>query len=698
VLGSDVLVRPPPGPDGTLSLEAALELAVREAPLGVAIVDRDFRFVMVNAAMARINGRSIEAHLGNDVRSVVTREVGIERLFEVLREVLETGKILRDVMLETGAVDHERRTFRCEYHPVTSGSSVVGVCGFVEEVTARRRAEVERDAAAAREHAARLDAEAKVSALTQARETLAEHQARMQIITDAVPALIALVGKDLRYRFANEVYRTWFGRPPEQIVGRTLLEVMGPDGYQTVREHVERALGGAEVKYELSMPYPTGVRRVRTQLMPLRTRSGAVDGFVALVQDISSEQRREEKLEFLAEASDALIASLDYEETLRKLAALAVPRLADWCGIEMLQGEGKSEQLAVAHVDPSKTSRAWELREKYPLDWTQRFGLPEVLRTGRPELYQDIPDELLARSARDDEHLAIIRTLGLRSAIIAPLIARGRILGAITLVHAESGRRYDAADLTLVEDLAARAALAVENARLYREARDAVRKRDDFLSVASHELKTPLTSLKLTISALEREATRSAASMALGPRLERIRTQGERLTALVDQLLDVSRMSAGRLVLDLEPLDLGELAAEVVQRFADEAARVGSTLTLDASTPVAVVADRQRMDQVLTNLVANALKYGDGSPVEVQVDCNSAPTIRVMDGGPGIPPEERDRIFERFERGRLAETQSGMGLGLWIVREIVLAHQGRVWVESPPGGGATFGVSLPSRG
>jgi PAS domain S-box-containing protein len=696
VLGSDVLVRPP-DPDASLSLEAALELAIREAPLGVAIMDRDFRFVMVNPAMARMNGQPVEAHLGRDVRTVVAREVGVQGLFEVLREVLDTGKVLRDVILETGG-DAERRTFRCQYHPVTTGGAVVAVCAFVEEITERRKAESERDAAALREHAARLDAEAQVRALTQAREALAEQQGQLRVITDAVPALIALVGKDLRYRFANETYREWFARPLEEIVGHTLLEVMGPVGYETVREHVARALGGAEVKYELPMPYPSGVRRVRAQLVPLRTRSGAVDGFVSLVQDISTERRREEKLQFLAEASAALTTSLEYEETLRKLAALAVPRLADWCGIEILQGEERSEQLAVAHVDPAKVSSAWTLRERYPLDWSQRFGLPEVLRTGRSELYEEIPEELLARSARDGDHLAVIRTLGLRSAIIAPLIARGRILGAITLVHAESGRRYDTTDLVLVEDLAARAALAVENARLYREAREAVRKRDDFLSVASHELKTPLTSLKLTVSALEREATRAGSPESFQARLDRIRTQSTRLATLVDHLLDVSRMSAGQPVLELEPLDLGELAAEVVQRFTDEAARVGCALHLDVAGEVPVQGDRQRLDQVLTNLLVNALKYGPGSRVDVQVDCNSGPRILVRDGGPGIPPEERERIFERFERGRHAQGQSGLGLGLWIVREIVLAHQGRVWVESPPGGGATFGVSLPARG
>ena len=697
MLRSDALVRPRPGPDETLSLEAALDLAVREAPLGIAVLDRDFRFVLLNAAMARINGRPVEEHLGQDLRVLFSGAPGLEALVELLGRVLETGRPLRDVVLDP-VVPGEHRSFRCDYHPVTSGAEVVGVCAFVEETTARRDAEWQRDAAATREHAARLEAEAQVRELTLAREALAEQRGQLQLITDAVPALIALVGKDLVYRFANETYRTWFARSPDTLIGHSLPEVMGPLGYETVREHVERALGGADVKYELVMPYPTGSRRVRTQLMPLRTRSGAVDGFVALVQDISAERRREEKLQFLAEASATLASSLDVDETLRRLATLAVPRLADWCAIEMLQGEQKSEQLAVAHVDPARVSDAWALRERYPLDWSQRFGLPEVLRSGRSELYEEIPEELLGRAAKDDAHLAVIRGLGLRSAVIAPLRARGRILGAITLVHAESGRRYDAADLTLVEDLAARAALAVENARLYREAREAVRKRDDFLSVASHELKTPLTSLKLTVAALEREASRVGAPETFRARLDRIQTQSTRLAGLVDQLLDVSRMSAGKLVLDLEPIDLAGLASEVVQRFAEEAARVGTQLTLRAPVPVQVVVDRQRMDQVLTNLLSNALKYGARSPVEVQVDCVSGPRIRVQDAGPGISPAEHARIFERFERGLQTGGHPGMGLGLWIVREIVQAHGGRVWVQSPPGGGATFEVSLPPGG
>ena len=265
-------------------------------------------------------------------------------------------------------------------------------------------------------------------------------------------------------------------------------------------------------------------------------------------------------------------------------------------------------------------------------------------------------------------------------------------------MHAESGRHYDAADLALVEDLAARAALAVENARLYHEAREAVRKREDFLSIASHELKTPLTSLKLTVAALDREAARGGVPDSFRSWLKRIQTQSSRLATLVDQLLDVSRLSAGRLVLHREPVDLSELAAEVVHRFADEAARLGTTVTLEAPGPVNVSADRHLLDQVLTNLVSNALKYGGGTPVQVQVDCEREPRLRVWDRGPGVSPEEQDRIFERFERGQLAEGRVGMGLGLWIVREIVTAHQGTVRVESRPGTGATFEVSIPRGG
>ncbi|MGZ3443177.1 MAG: GAF domain-containing protein, partial [Polyangia bacterium] len=203
-------------------------------------------------------------------------------------------------------------------------------------------------------------------------------------------------------------------------------------------------------------------------------------------------ERKQEAMRFLAEASALLSSSLDYEATFQRLAQLVVPRLADWCSVEVLQG-GAPRQVAVAHVDPRKIELARQLRERYPIDPDAPTGVPNVLRTGRSELYEDIPDEMLIAIARDAEHLRISRELGLRSAVIVPLTVRDEVVGGMSLVWAESGRHYSPADVPLLEDLGRRAGLAVDNARLYREAQNAIKLRDEFLSIASHELKTPLT-------------------------------------------------------------------------------------------------------------------------------------------------------------------------------------------------------------
>ena len=257
--------RAEPGRDEVVSLEAALALAVQEAPLGIAVVDRSFRLLLVNVAMARINRRPVGEQIGWDLRLLFEGAPALEGVVRTLEQVMESGRPLRGVELETRSRSGRRWTFRCDYHPVTSGGSVVGVCCIVEETSAWREAEEQRDLAIAREHAALLESEAQVRELSRARETLDDQRAQLRVITDAVPALIALVGKDLVYRFANETYRSWFGRPPEEVVGHSVLEVIGPAGFAIVREHVQRALGGAEVKYEALIPYPTGARQVRSR-------------------------------------------------------------------------------------------------------------------------------------------------------------------------------------------------------------------------------------------------------------------------------------------------------------------------------------------------------------------------------------------------------------------------------------------------
>lgn len=239
-----------------------------------------------------------------------------------------------------------------------------------------------------------------------------------------------------------------------------------------------------------------------------------------------------------------------------------------------------------------------------------------------------------------------------------------------------------------------------ERARLYRQAQEEVRRRDEFLSVASHELRSPVAALQLQLQMLHRVAARESAPLppVLADKVEALARQTRRLTALVDELLDVSRMRLGRLDLRREELDLAELAREVVRQLEVELARSGSPIALRAEVPATGRWDRTRLEQVLTNLLVNAAKFGEGRPIAVTVQAEAGlARLAVADQGIGIPPEHQERVFGRFERAASPEHYGGLGLGLWIAREIVEAHGGRILLRSAPGLGSTFTVELPRK-
>jgi signal transduction histidine kinase len=393
-----------------------------------------------------------------------------------------------------------------------------------------------------------------------------------------------------------------------------------------------------------------------------------------------------------------LASSLDYAVTLERVAQLTVPTLADWCVVHILEDD-RLVQLAVAHVDPSKVKLAYEIQRRYPTPQHAPQGVAAVARGGQSEIHPTISDEMLVRSARDEEHLRITRELGLRSAMIVPLVARGRSLGAITMIRAESADPYGADDLALAEELGRRAGIAVDNARLFGETQEAVKIRDDFLSIAGHELRTPLTALMLQVGSLRRAGERGDGDLLakLPERIDKMAANGARLERLIDTLLDVSRITTQRLHLDFEPMDLEALAREIVDRFSEESERAGSPIALTA-VPAPGIWDRARLDQVMTNLLSNALKYGPGRPVEVEVQADAERAIlTVRDHGIGIDPRNQKRIFGRFERAVSERHYGGFGLGLWIAREIVEAHGGEIMVTSTPGQGACFTVTLPRK-
>ncbi len=301
--------------------------------------------------------------------------------------------------------------------------------------------------------------------------------------------------------------------------------------------------------------------------------------------------------------------------------------------------------------------------------------------------------------ARSEAHVGMLEKLGLRSYMCVPLEVRGDVLGTITFLSAESKRRYEPDDLSLAEALSYRASLAIDNSRLYGEAQEAIRDRDEFLSIASHELKTPITTLQIQVQGILRRIQNvgeTAAANGLAERMVAPERQIQRLTHLIDDLLDISRITAGRLDLHIEEVDFAAVVRDVSARLEETLARSGCALTVRAAGVEIGQWDRLRLDQVVTNLLSNAVKYGSGRPIEVSLTGDPEKVrLEVKDQGIGIEPENQARIFERFERAVSGHHYGGLGLGLWIVRQIVDGLDGRLAVESEPGKGSVFSVEIP---
>ncbi len=438
---------------------------------------------------------------------------------------------------------------------------------------------------------------------------------------------------------------------------------------------------------------------VEDSAAPIRDGDGKLVGVVLVFRDSTRKSREQQRKEVLADVGAALGSSLDYEQTLQRVAEVAVPRFADWCAVHLVEPTGEIRQVAVHHVDATKVELARRVGRDYPQDPSWHVGIPHVIRTGEPQWMPEISDDTLVNTAVDEQHLALLRGLGLRSYVMAPLRARGHTLGVVTFVMAESGRTYRQSDVAFARDLAERAAMAVDNASLYTRSLDAIRARDEFLSIASHELKTPLATLQLQLDVLQDSMSAVLENNArLTAQLATAHRQALRLANLVEELLDVSRITTGRLPLDTDDMDLVQLAGEVVDRFQRDAHRHGCDLRFETEHDGVIGRwDRTRLDQVLSNLLANAVKYGAGKPVTVSVsEDDGVARIVVRDEGIGIAPQDIARIFGRFERAVSTRHYGGLGLGLFIAQQFVEAHGGQIHVSSLPSSGSEFIVVLPT--
>ena len=462
-----------------------------------------------------------------------------------------------------------------------------------------------------------------------------------------------------------------------------------------------RALTGervAESRWRVRRPDGTqGV--MRASAVPLGTPEGLALGALLRAREEAEPSGLDavDSTRLLAEAGALLGAAFD-EAAAPQLLRLLVPALGE-AAVLYLGAPGEPPRpVAALHANAERHAMLEEVLRDYllpPERVLPLFGMGQLERL-------HVTEAQLDAAARDATHARLLKGLGPCTYLGVPLVARERVIGTPAFFRCDAARDYRAEEVRLAEEVARRTALSVDNAQLLREAREAVRLRDEFLGIASHELKTPLTPLHLKVQLLQRQVDGLAAhhqpvsAERVSETLDVVQRQVRKLTTLVDNLLDVSRITAGRLRLEVEELDLASVAADILFRFAPSASQLQCDLELHAPVPVMGRWDRLRLEQVVTNLLSNALKYGAGHPVCVRVEADGRlARLTVSDCGIGISAEDLPRIFERFERAVSDRHYGGLGLGLYITRQIVEAFGGTVRATSEPGQGSLFVLELP---
>ncbi len=457
---------------------------------------------------------------------------------------------------------------------------------------------------------------------------------------------------------------------------------------------------------ECNVWYEVRLSRLENEALPEELESARLimlcRDITPRIEAIASRERaaneRAQKQEFLAQAGELLAGSLDFERTLMQVAQSAVPYLADWCFVDLLEGQFY-RRVAIAHSDPSETELAHSMKRVFPLLPDAENGVSKVINSGEAQFYPYLDEDLLRPMTHDEQHRRAVAALDVRSSIIVPLRTRGRTLGTLALVASKKlGRAYTRDDLQLAQDLARLAALSVDNARLFSQSEAANRARDDFLAVLSHELRTPLTSILGWVYLLRQPMhDRETHERALQTIEDNTRAQ-ERL---VENLIDVSRMVAGKLNIEYQPLELAPLLERAVEKMRPLCREKALRLSLHVPTePLRVLGDQIRLFQGMENLLSNAYKFTPGGGnIAVRLHCDEEMAhIEVQDTGQGIEPEFLPQLFGIFRQADSTAVRpiGGLGLGLTIVRYIAELHHGNVEAYSEGhGSGTTFRFSLP---
>jgi PAS domain S-box-containing protein len=525
---------------------------------------------------------------------------------------------------------------------------------------------------------------------------------RYQNLADSIPQIVFRVKSNGAYEYFNRVWFEYTGLNPDASQNMKWSDVIHPTDLDALVEMFSQNENQNGAEIECRILNKVGEFRwhlIRVQ-PELAWNGNEIRSWLGTATDIEDRKKMEDSQRLLSEAGEILVSSLDPSLIFESIAKLLVPSLADWCSFDVMNEMEDVENLLVYHRDPQKIAHAKALYRLYSTHPNSEEDTLKVLASGKAQVYKS-PGLKISKDIDLTKHqLAMVDELSDTTFMIIPLIAHGHSLGTLTFASYGFGRKYDKDYVALGEELGRRVALAFENAKLYRFSQKAIEVRNDFLSIASHELNTPITSVKLQLQMVKRSLTKANNHFPVERFQKSIDTsvrQVDRLVNLVQVLLDVSRIQSGQFNFSFEAVNVMDLVRDVYERHKELLKTTSCTLNIKNIQKIEVEWDKTRIEQVLTNLINNAIKYAPGK-IDINIvndDENNSVKISVQDQGKGIPEDKINNIFERFSRGHSAESVSGLGLGLYIVKQIVEGHNGKIEITSVINQGSCFTLTLP---
>ena len=541
--------------------------------------------------------------------------------------------------------------------------------------------------------------EAEVKTYAQALDKLEiKSLRRYQYLADAIPQIVFRLLPDGQYEYFNKIWFEYTGQDLRVSTGKGWTESIHHEDVTGLlnifKSHVSHGVVDVECRIRRhDGEYRWHLIRVEPERYEHPTE---VKTWLGTATDIEERKRDEERQKFLSRAGELLVSSLDFQKTMDKIADLAVSEIADWVCFDVVDNEQKLQIISARHIDKSLTAAARSLHEKYLASGKAEEGSIKFFTTGQAELHNDIPEIYFDKFGFSEDEVKVLTEFRARSLLVVPMAAKGKTIGTIIFASLKPNR-YHHNYVEFATELGRRIALAYENSRLYTISQQAIEIRNDFLSIASHELNTPITSLKLQL-----QMTKKTLDMPGELSVERFRRsidasckQVDRLISLVQVLLDVSRIQSGKLSFKFDSISLKSMVIEIMDRFKEVIEVSQCEVEVSGLEDIEVHWDRTRIEQVFINLLTNAIKYAPGK-IQIQFrEVKGEIEFSFQDHGKGIPEEKLKTIFDRFERVGNNDSVSGLGLGLFIVKQIIEGHNGLIEVSSVEDKGSRFTVRLP---